>query len=144
MSNTTKQLELCRRRSRSGGAREIVNGCSTSMRIIGFLVTVVVAATSTSSSSCFCDAFSSHQIFLPILSRINNVVHISNSGRSSPSHNLQQQQRSTYSRLFPTTTTRLYVAKTGGKMIDTEDQFAEVVLAKDVPRPVLVFFSAPW
>jgi len=40
--------------------------------------------------------------------------------------------------------TRLQVAKTGGRMIDTEEQFAEIVLAKDVPRPVLVFFSAPW
>jgi hypothetical protein len=29
-------------------------------------------------------------------------------------------------------------------MIDTEEQFAEMVLADNVPRPVLVFFSAPW
>jgi hypothetical protein len=40
--------------------------------------------------------------------------------------------------------TFLQVAKTGGKMIDTEEQFSKLVLAKDVPRPVMVFFSAPW
>ena len=40
--------------------------------------------------------------------------------------------------------TRLQVAKTGGKIITTEEQFAEVVLSKNTPRPVMVFFSAPW
>lgn len=29
-------------------------------------------------------------------------------------------------------------------MIDTEKQFADNVLSKDLSRPVLVFFSAPW
>mmetsp|Transcript_10311 Transcript_10311/g.29904 ORF Transcript_10311/g.29904 Transcript_10311/m.29904 type:complete len:170 (-) Transcript_10311:193-702(-) len=38
----------------------------------------------------------------------------------------------------------LEIAKSGGKMILTEDMYTQNVLAKDVPRPVLVFFSAPW
>lgn len=38
----------------------------------------------------------------------------------------------------------LSVAKSGGKMILTEEMYSEFVLSKDVPRPVLVFFSAPW
>jgi hypothetical protein len=70
-----------------------------------------------------------------------------------PDNNLSQLHGSTISRWIrprSTTTTnysfstRLHVAKTGGKMIDTEEQFAEVVLAQDIPRPVMVFFSAPW
>ena len=36
------------------------------------------------------------------------------------------------------------VAKSGGKMIETVDEFASTVLAEDTPRPVLVFFSAAW
>lgn len=39
---------------------------------------------------------------------------------------------------------RLYVAKSGGKMIQTESQYEEMVLSPELPRPVLVFFSAPW
>jgi hypothetical protein len=38
----------------------------------------------------------------------------------------------------------LHVAKSGGKMILTEDMYSENVLSKDIPKPVLVFFSAPW
>ena len=38
----------------------------------------------------------------------------------------------------------LYIAKSGGKMIETVDQFADTVLAEDSPRPVLAFFSAAW
>lgn len=29
-------------------------------------------------------------------------------------------------------------------MIETEKQFAETVLSKDISRPVLVFYTAPW
>jgi thioredoxin-like negative regulator of GroEL len=29
-------------------------------------------------------------------------------------------------------------------MIETEQQFADNVLSKDLSRPVLVFFTAPW
>jgi hypothetical protein len=36
------------------------------------------------------------------------------------------------------------VAKSGGKLIATEEMFTKNVLSKDIPRPVLVFFSAPW
>lgn len=36
------------------------------------------------------------------------------------------------------------VAKSGGKMIVTEEMYTQTVLSKDVKRPVLVFFSAPW
>jgi hypothetical protein len=36
------------------------------------------------------------------------------------------------------------VAKSGGKLVETEELFMEKVLARDIPRPVLVFFSAPW
>ena len=32
------------------------------------------------------------------------------------------------------------VAKSGGKMITTEEMFTKNVLSKDIPRPVLVFF----
>jgi len=35
-------------------------------------------------------------------------------------------------------------AKSGGKMIVTEEMFRKNVLSADIPRPVLVFFSAPW
>jgi len=40
--------------------------------------------------------------------------------------------------------TRLGIAKSGGKMIETEKEFSENVLSKELSRPVLVFFSAPW
>jgi len=43
-----------------------------------------------------------------------------------------------------TRATRLGIAKSGGKMIETEKEFADNVLSKDLSRPVLVFFSAPW
>jgi hypothetical protein len=36
------------------------------------------------------------------------------------------------------------VAKSGGKMIETEDQYNNMVLKSNSARPVLVFFSAPW
>lgn len=44
----------------------------------------------------------------------------------------------------PTTRPLQAVAKSGGKMIVTEEMFTKNVLSKDIPRPVLVFFSAPW
>lgn len=40
--------------------------------------------------------------------------------------------------------TVLGIAKSGGKMIETEKEFADNVLSKDLTRPVLVFFTAPW
>ena len=40
--------------------------------------------------------------------------------------------------------TRLGIAKSGGKMIETEKEFSDNVLSKELSRPVLVFFSAPW
>ena len=40
--------------------------------------------------------------------------------------------------------TQLSIAKSGGKMIETEQQFAETVLSIDIARPVLVFYTAPW
>lgn len=40
--------------------------------------------------------------------------------------------------------TALAIAKSGGKMIETEKEFADNVLSKDLTRPVLVFFTAPW
>lgn len=43
-----------------------------------------------------------------------------------------------------TSSTQLGIAKSGGKMIETEKQFADSVLSKDLSRPVLVFFTAPW
>jgi len=36
------------------------------------------------------------------------------------------------------------VAKTGGKYITTTEQYSELVLNQEAPRPVMVFFSAPW
>ena len=36
------------------------------------------------------------------------------------------------------------VGKSGGKMIETEDQYNSLVLSDETPKPVLVFFSAPW
>jgi hypothetical protein len=44
----------------------------------------------------------------------------------------------------PTTRPLQAVAKSGGKMIATEEMFTKNVLSKEIPRPVLVFFSAPW
>lgn len=38
----------------------------------------------------------------------------------------------------------LFVAKSGGKMIETAEEFEDFVLAEDSPRPVLAFFSAAW
>ena len=43
-----------------------------------------------------------------------------------------------------TSATQLGIAKSGGKMIETEKEFADNVLSKDLSRPVLVFFTAPW
>eukprot|EP00535_Pseudo-nitzschia_heimii_P002736 CAMPEP_0197183666 /NCGR_PEP_ID=MMETSP1423-20130617/7943_1 /TAXON_ID=476441 /ORGANISM="Pseudo-nitzschia heimii, Strain UNC1101" /LENGTH=201 /DNA_ID=CAMNT_0042634267 /DNA_START=453 /DNA_END=1059 /DNA_ORIENTATION=+ len=48
------------------------------------------------------------------------------------------------SRRGTSTSTALGIAKSGGKMIETEKEFAEHVLSKDLTRPVLVFFTAPW
>mmetsp|Transcript_10259 Transcript_10259/g.24495 ORF Transcript_10259/g.24495 Transcript_10259/m.24495 type:complete len:226 (-) Transcript_10259:468-1145(-) len=39
---------------------------------------------------------------------------------------------------------QLAIAKSGGKLMETEQQFAETVLSKDIARPVLVFYTAPW
>jgi hypothetical protein len=36
------------------------------------------------------------------------------------------------------------VAKSGGKLINDEREFSDNVLMSKVPRPVLVFFTAPW
>lgn len=36
------------------------------------------------------------------------------------------------------------VAKSGGKIISSEEQFEEAALSKSLPRPVMVFFTAPW
>jgi hypothetical protein len=36
------------------------------------------------------------------------------------------------------------VAKSGGKLMKDETDFSENVLMSKVPRPVLVFFTAPW
>lgn len=36
------------------------------------------------------------------------------------------------------------IAKSGGKMILTDEMYAESVLSKNNSKPVLVFFSAPW
>ena len=38
----------------------------------------------------------------------------------------------------------LDATKSGGKLIKTGDMYNDIVLAKGSPRPVLVFFSAPW
>ena len=38
----------------------------------------------------------------------------------------------------------LGATKSGGKLIKTGDMYNDIVLAKGSPRPVLVFFSAPW
>mmetsp|Transcript_6499 Transcript_6499/g.9189 ORF Transcript_6499/g.9189 Transcript_6499/m.9189 type:complete len:187 (+) Transcript_6499:344-904(+) len=42
------------------------------------------------------------------------------------------------------TTQLSMVAKTGGKYITTTEEYSESVLDPDAPRPVMVFFSAPW
>lgn len=34
--------------------------------------------------------------------------------------------------------------KTGGKLISTCDEYSELVTSTAAPRPVLVFFTAPW
>mmetsp|Transcript_5094 Transcript_5094/g.12985 ORF Transcript_5094/g.12985 Transcript_5094/m.12985 type:complete len:227 (-) Transcript_5094:371-1051(-) len=58
---------------------------------------------------------------------------------------LRQTERSMLtSRRGTSTSTALGIAKSGGKMIETEKEFAEHVLSKDLTRPVLVFFTAPW
>jgi len=36
------------------------------------------------------------------------------------------------------------VAKSGGKIITSDDEFEEVALTESLPRPVMVFFTAPW
>eukprot|EP00545_Synedropsis_sp_CCMP1620_P014803 CAMPEP_0119012412 /NCGR_PEP_ID=MMETSP1176-20130426/6714_1 /TAXON_ID=265551 /ORGANISM="Synedropsis recta cf, Strain CCMP1620" /LENGTH=126 /DNA_ID=CAMNT_0006965367 /DNA_START=415 /DNA_END=795 /DNA_ORIENTATION=+ len=36
------------------------------------------------------------------------------------------------------------VAKSGGKLIHDETEFSDNVLKSDLPRPVMVFFTAPW
>jgi len=40
--------------------------------------------------------------------------------------------------------TGLYVAKSGGRMIESVEEFEEIVLAAESQRPVLAFFSAAW
>ena len=90
---------------------------------------VLLATTTTTSSSIHCHAF---------------VAQTTTAIRQSTLSFSRIPTTTTTSTTKITTTTRLQVAKTGGRMIDTEEQFTELVLAKDVPRPVLVFFSAPW
>lgn len=36
------------------------------------------------------------------------------------------------------------VAKSGGRLIRTEQEFEELVLGQRNPKPVMVFFTAPW
>ena len=38
----------------------------------------------------------------------------------------------------------LFVAKSGGRMIGTVEEFEQIVLAEESSRPVLAFFSAAW
>jgi hypothetical protein len=38
----------------------------------------------------------------------------------------------------------LQITKSGGKLIETAEQFTNNVLGKNTPRPVLAFFTAPW
>lgn len=45
------------------------------------------------------------------------------------------------SRISPLT---VNVAKSGGRMIETEEMYQQYVLPEESSKPVLVFFSAPW
>jgi len=71
---------------------------------------------------------------------IISAAHAFTPKTSTQSKHASQQDASKQSRLRPLTA----VAKSGGKMILTDEMYTENVLAKDIPRPVLVFFSAPW
>lgn len=103
--------------------------------ITGFLVIVIVAT----AAPLHCSAL--------VTSRQLGARHKSQHDNNHPYLPNNQQPPSRTSRSSRGNSQnfmRLQVAKTGGKMIDTEEQFSEIVLAKDVPRPVMVFFSAPW
>lgn len=63
----------------------------------------------------------------------------------TPNKHTALVRRATYAPLRQTRLRPLAaVAKSGGKMILTDGMYAENVLSKDISKPVLVFFSAPW
>lgn len=35
-------------------------------------------------------------------------------------------------------------AKSGGKLIETKEEYNKLVLSSDSPRPILTFYTAPW
>ncbi|KAG7344315.1 thioredoxin [Nitzschia inconspicua] len=133
MSATTfphHRRRRCHRGSKTSAER---HSLMTFPSIIAFLVAMLATA-----APSYCFAFSRQ--YRQSLSRIpNNNSNIHKEMQSTRWHSFQQNPSTTVRRSIG-----LYVAKTGGKMIDTEEQFAETVLAKNVPRPVMVFFSAPW
>lgn len=76
-----------------------------------------------------------------ILLLVGAIV-ISSGQAFTSTRTLMWSRNRSFSRL--STPLPLSVAKSGGKMILTEEMYSEFVLSRDVPRPVLVFFSAPW
>mmetsp|Transcript_4131 Transcript_4131/g.6270 ORF Transcript_4131/g.6270 Transcript_4131/m.6270 type:complete len:180 (+) Transcript_4131:347-886(+) len=52
--------------------------------------------------------------------------------------------RAAFSNSLSKRTQLTMVAKTGGKYITTTEQYSDLVLNPEAPRPVMVFFSAPW
>jgi hypothetical protein len=124
------------------GQRQIHHKGTTPQSAILLILGLVLVLILTTTLSC-CNAFVTSVRILSInhLARPNTTTRF---GKKSSQQLLLPLQNN---RSFPNSHrwfTMLHVAKTGGKMIDTEEQFSKLVLAKDVPRPVMVFFSAPW
>jgi thioredoxin 1 len=42
------------------------------------------------------------------------------------------------------TALQMAVGKSSGRIINSEEDFAEAALSSSIPRPVMVFFTAPW
>ena len=86
---------------------------------------------------------------------VSRLIGESHYQQLQPSREPQQQQQRHFtsspsitpalSRITTSSSSSLYAtAKSGGKLIESEEQYMKLVLAKDIPKPVLVFFSAPW
>jgi hypothetical protein len=67
-----------------------------------------------------------------------NMVHLHQ--RQSQQRRRQQQQQ----QKRPVSTFLYMLAKSGGKLITSTEQYVDMVLSPNVPKPVMVFFTAPW
>jgi thioredoxin 1 len=70
--------------------------------------------------------------------------HMGNHQQQQRQHQQQLQSRVTATEKARPSVALSMGAKTGGKLISTSNEYTELVTSTAAPRPVLVFFTAPW